>query len=55
MTKCTLKGKLKNKNFKYYQRNLNNGFSFKKKFDVLMFDDVLDHLEYANMIFVKNV
>jgi len=39
------KPEYKNKNFKYYQRNLNQVFPFKKKFDAIIFADVLEHLE----------
>jgi len=37
-------------NFIYFNKNLNRGFSFKRKFDVIIFADVLEHLKNPEKI-----
>jgi len=36
---------LKNKSFKYVQKDLDEGFKFNEKFDVIIFADVIEHLK----------
>ena len=47
------KPEYKNKNFKYYQKDLNQRLPFKKKFDVIIFADVLEHLEKPQKILAQ--
>jgi len=44
---------LKNKNFEYFQRDLDKGFPFSQKFDMIMFADVLEHLKNPRKILME--